>query len=219
MKTLFTLCVLGILMTSRTFAQEVSFANVRNNHTESYYHLVGSVENFTSSKNNKIILNWSVDANEDVNRFEVERSYDGESFSVAGLVFGSEKTGKENFMFLETNNRNKIFYRLKVYETNQAIRYSNLFIFEAATNKNGEIRILKNPVTDRLAFRFQSDDGKPMVMKISNMNGCVQISRALSANQGSNLVNLPLASVLSSGVYVIELSKGTQTISSKFVKQ
>src|SRR6266487_4556941 len=228
MKRFFTLFAAAVF-TSITYAQISSDATanvVSTSEKKSDYNLTGSYTSVTApdvqdnSSNNKVMLNWTVLSNETIDRFEVERSFNGRNFTAAGLVFATEKTGKEDFTFYETiNHQDKIFYRLKMYDKDESANYSKILVFSTSVDENNEIKILNNPVTDKLSFSFKSNDNQPVVVKISNMSGNVQTKNVLNAYQGLNLVCLQQTSFFPSGIYIIELSKGTERVISKFVKQ
>jgi hypothetical protein len=169
---------------------------------------------------NKVTLQWIVGQNETAERFEVERSFDGINFTTAALVFTTGKTGSENYMFYENlTNSGKVYYRLKMYDKSQAINYSKILAFQTTASKSNEIKILNNPVTDKLTFSFQSDISQQVMVKIIDMQGRVQIKQTLNGFQGSNMVSFPLISAFPAGTYVVKVSMGAETLTSKFVKQ
>ncbi|MDP9230092.1 MAG: hypothetical protein M3O67_05400 [Bacteroidota bacterium] len=73
---------------------------------------------------NKVYLKWSVAENEIVDRFEVERSIDGKNFTMAALVFGTDKIDIETYLFKESKNADKMMYRLKMLDKNNKAEYS-----------------------------------------------------------------------------------------------
>jgi hypothetical protein len=79
-----------------------------------------------SISNNKIILNWVVGANETADKFEVEKSTDGKTFTMAALVFGTDKTENDNYMFYEKAGKQKVMYRIKLINKNQQAAYSDV---------------------------------------------------------------------------------------------
>jgi hypothetical protein len=170
--------------------------------------------------NNKVILQWTVAENETDDRFEIERSVDGINFTTAALVFTSEKAGSENYMFYENlnNTGNKIYYRLKMYDKSQAINYSKILTFQTKVNNSKGIKIVSNPVTDKLSFSFHSDSNQQANVKIYDTHGRLQMNRAINTYEGSNLVSLSLTSAFSPGIYVIELSTGAENLTAKFIK-
>jgi len=89
--------------------------------------------------NNKLLFNWSTDANEMTDRFEVEKSSDGVNFKTAALVFTSEKKGLEDYKYYEMVSLNEtVYYRLKIYGLNNKITYSKLLSFPVTTREKKE---------------------------------------------------------------------------------
>ena len=77
--------------------------------------------------NDKVTLQWTIDENESTDRFELEKGIDGVNFNLAALVFTSEKTGNENYMFYERFKKtNPVYYRLKIFTKAQDINYSKI---------------------------------------------------------------------------------------------
>jgi hypothetical protein len=81
-----------------------------------------------SKKDKKITLNWVADKNQDMNMFEIEKSSDGKDFKMAALVFGTEKTGDENYKFFEKAVSKKVYYRIKMVGKDNTVRYSQVLI-------------------------------------------------------------------------------------------
>ena len=79
-----------------------------------------------SISNNKVILNWVVGANETADKFEVEKSTDGKTFTLAALVFGSDKSETDNYLFYEKAGSKKTLYRIKMINKNQQAEYSSV---------------------------------------------------------------------------------------------
>ena len=86
-----------------------------------------SIQFSADCNNGKINLNWTIDSNEAIDKFEVERSFDGANFKMIALVFTSEKTGKEDYKFFERPKASdKVYYRLKRCYNNETINYSQV---------------------------------------------------------------------------------------------
>ena len=63
-----------------------------------------------------------------MNLFEIEKSSNGKEFKMAALVFGTEKTGDENYKFFEKAVSKKVYYRIKMVGKDNSIRYSEVLI-------------------------------------------------------------------------------------------
>ncbi len=86
-----------------------------------------TIEDFTTSfNNNKTLLSWSVSLNEKADHIEVERSVDGKSFSLAGLVLCSEKSATDHYRFYEPATKKKVYYRLRLVCNDHSVSYSDI---------------------------------------------------------------------------------------------
>jgi hypothetical protein len=172
------------------------------------------------NKNNKVTLNWTVADNEIANNFEVERSFNGKDFTTVGVVFASEKMGTENYMFYETTSgTDKVMYRLKMIDKNHEVNYSRILIFQLKSTITNNIKIIGNPVNDKLTFSYTSPATQMIDVKVYDISGRVLLNKKVNSLEGSNMISLPLSSTFKAGMYVVEVNNGTELQSSKFVKQ
>ena len=81
-----------------------------------------------TTSDNRVWLNWAMENNKETNMFEVERSTDGKTFKMVGLVFGSELSELAEYRFFEKLRKGKTFYRLKVIYKNNKAEYSDIII-------------------------------------------------------------------------------------------
>jgi len=172
------------------------------------------------NKNNKVTLNWTVADNETANSFEVERSFNGRDFTTVAIVFASEKMGTENYMFYETTSgTSKVMYRLKMIDKNSEVDYSRILIFQLKSTIANSIRIIGNPVNDKLTFSFTSPATQSVDVKVYDMIGKVVLKNKVNSLEGSNVISLPLSATFKAGMYIVEVNNGIELQSSKFVKQ
>ncbi len=172
------------------------------------------------NKNNKVTLNWTVADNETVNNFEVERSTKGKDFTTVATVLASEKMGNENYMFYETVTSNdKVMYRLKMIDKTHDVDYSRILIFNTKAIASNNIKIIGNPVNDKLTFSYTSTTTQMIDVKVYDMSGKTVLSNKINSAEGNNMISLPLASTFKPGMYVVEVNDGSVRQSSKFIKQ
>ena len=74
--------------------------------------------------NNRVFLQWEVSENETADMFEVEKSADGKYFTMAALVFGTDKPETDSYWFYEKANTKKFYYRIKAINKNKQTEYS-----------------------------------------------------------------------------------------------
>ena len=172
------------------------------------------------NKNNKVTLNWMVADNETVQSFEVERSTNGRDFTTVGVVLASEKIGTENYMFYETvNSGEKIMYRLRMIDKGHDIDYSKTLIFNLKTTLSNNIKIIGNPVNDKLTFSYASSSTQPVSIKVYEMSGKLVMDNKVNISEGNNTMSLSLATTFKPGMYVVAINNGTESQTAKFIKQ
>jgi hypothetical protein len=172
------------------------------------------------NKNNKVTLNWTAATNETVAHFEVERSINGKDFTTVAMVFATEKYGTEDYMYYETINSNdKVMYRLKMFDKGQDIDYSKILVFQSKTSNTNEIKIYGNPVNDKLTFSYASNETQTVSVKVYDLVGKVLMSQKINSLQGINMMSIPLRSTFKPGLYVAEVTNGSDRQIAKFVKQ
>ncbi len=77
-----------------------------------------------SISDHKVILDWVVGENETADKFEVEKSTDGKNFTLAALVFSTDKAETGNYRFYEKAGNEKTSYRIKLINKNRQAEYS-----------------------------------------------------------------------------------------------
>ena len=76
------------------------------------------------------MLNWTVGENETADRFEIEKSTDGKNFTMAALVFGTDKSETGTYQFYEKAGKQKVLYRVKLINKNQEVHYSTVITID-----------------------------------------------------------------------------------------
>ncbi|HEX5651426.1 MAG TPA: T9SS type A sorting domain-containing protein [Chitinophagaceae bacterium] len=179
------------------------------------------LSNFQGNRNReKVRLDWTVATNELIERFEVERSSDGQHFSSQAQVLASEKTGSDLYEFFESaQNTGKLYYRLKVYSKDQKFTYSKTLVFQDQATADNNLLIINNPVTDKLTVSFANTGNQTATLRIFDLAGRVMMTQKMATYEGTNTLSLPLSSGMNAGIYIAEVNTGPDRYISKFVKQ
>ena len=107
-----------------------SASTIHNENSASY------LSGFTLHTNEgKVYLEWTVEKNSEANLFEVETSRDGKNFSLAAVVFTSEKKGQEAYKFYEKQKQTTKYYRVKIILKNGVNTYSPVLNTGTAKHK------------------------------------------------------------------------------------
>jgi hypothetical protein len=179
------------------------------------------ISDFTSVSNNSVNrLSWTISKNHGVKSFDVERSTNGIDFKTVAVLKATEKYNLENYIYSDTMiSRDIIMYRLKVVSKTQHVFYSKLVLVKSKMPSNYDIKIIGNPVKDRLSFNYNPKNVQQADIKIYNLCGNVVLNQKISCFTGNNLITIPLNSDFTPGMYVIEINNGILSQTEKFIKQ
>lgn len=78
--------------------------------------------------NKKTIIKWSVDNNNEVDQFEVEKWTGGNNYKLVALVFASEKTAAENYWFVDKAQEKPVKYRVKLITKTKKEIFSKIIV-------------------------------------------------------------------------------------------
>lgn len=171
--------------------------------------------------NSKAQLSWSVAENETGDHFEIEKSTDGKTFSNAGVLFTTNKIGKETYSFREASPLTATtYYRLKVINKDNSTSYSKIITLK--TDKEtaaSSLTIVQNPVTSTLQFQHTATESGISKAILYNAAGVRVMSKDISVQKGSNAVSINLDHTINQGTYILEISSGRERSVAKLIKQ
>ncbi|MEY2917515.1 MAG: hypothetical protein RIS73_1229, partial [Bacteroidota bacterium] len=172
-----------------------------------------NLSSFTAQKNNLDgILQWQTSNETNTAYFDVERSFDGQTFTVVGKVSAKNSsvntyTYNDNAAFAIAGNN--AYYRLKTVDINGKFKYSA--IVKLTNTKGGKISLFPNPSTDAVTI---SGLNTKDVIRLLTIDGKVLLQQKAAAN--SMILNIEK---YNSGSYIIQVKNDTEVIQQKFVKQ
>ena len=180
------------------------------------------VSNFSANPTNSSNrLTWTIASNQSVNSFEVEKSTNGKDFKTIAVLSATEKFNTENYTYADTAiSSDKIMYRLRILiNRSQNDFYSRIILVQSKMILNDNIRIMENPVRDKLFFNYCSTKPQQADIKIYSLTGKVLFNQKLSGFKGNNLITIPLSSGLVPGMYILEINTDITSQTLKFIKQ
>ncbi|HMD00990.1 MAG TPA: T9SS type A sorting domain-containing protein, partial [Ferruginibacter sp.] len=182
-----------------------------------------SITKFEGRRNNKQVdLNWTTSQENNVDRFEIERAWDGVNFQRIGSVNSRLHTTPlpSDYSFSDLNPVNGInFYRLKKIDIDGKTNYSDVVAVRFDDPAVSILSINPNPVGKELRINCNANEAAAITCNIYNSDG--RLVRSLTANfmQGNNTISTNVETLVA-GTYFVVLSKPNERIAeSKFVKQ
>jgi hypothetical protein len=167
--------------------------------------------------NSQSQLQWTVAENETGKYFEVEKSFDGRSYTTAGVVMVTQKSGSETYSYKE-GIQNATFYRLKMVNEDGSVSYSKIILIKAQEETSSSIALLQNPVKDNLSFSFTSLTDKVSDVTVYSMSGAKVLTQKMATQKGRNSISIALNNYITSGTYILEVRNNTERSITKFIK-
>jgi trimeric autotransporter adhesin len=176
----------------------------------------GSLENNTAT-----LLKWKTANQINTSHFVIERSTDGNNFSVIGSVNAAGNSSNAlNYSFNDNDAANQrsliLYYRLKITDVSGTFKYSNV-ISVSLPDINGTITVSPNPVVNDLTAAITSPAAGTAAWRIIDNTGrTVQYSNIL-LRKGSNTLSIN-TDKLPVGSYYLYVAGDGINVKTKFQK-
>ncbi|MDZ4795041.1 MAG: T9SS type A sorting domain-containing protein [Bacteroidota bacterium] len=165
--------------------------------------------NFTGKKiNNNTLLEWKTENEVNVNRFEIQRSDDGQSFVTVGTVL----PGSASYSFTDAgvfNSKSIVFYRLKSIDDDGKFTYSN--IIRLSSQLTTQLSVFPNPVKDVVAVSGLKQNGHLLLFSAEG-----KLLQQQKVAVQSTTINM---SSYKAGVYMLQYQINGEIFNQKIIKQ
>ena len=162
--------------------------------------------------NGKVELSWVTNFEQNSERFEIERSLDGEKWDIAGTVKAQGNSAiKTNYEYIDDAGRNRankkdLYYRLRQVDKDSKVSVSRILVVRVYNTRTLKmVSVTPNPAKNDINVNVQLNENAFISMKVLSANGSVVISKSLKASAGSNTFSLEGSSSLKPGLYVLEV--------------
>ncbi len=165
----------------------------------------------------QVTLSWQTVSEQQLDRFVIESSYDGQQFFTLDSVkaTGFSNTAK-NYSYTQRNPANgRIWYRLKQTDRNGNYEYSTIITVNSVNEKYTAVQAYPNPVTSSLTVKHGPATGQEEYT-IRNMHGMTMLLQkpATGSVQSSfNMQQLP------TGSYLLVVSHGKEQFTEMLFKK
>jgi hypothetical protein len=144
----------------------------------------------TEINDNSISLNWGTMAEPEDQRFELQRSEDGESYQVIVTLSGrGDNTGNNHYEAMDNNVKKGTiyYYRISMTGPDGFPVYSRMAAVRLEKNEdNNLVRIHPNPVPSTLIVNFNNERAQSAQITISDFAGNTCFSRPVQKSGNSN---------------------------------
>jgi len=171
-------------------------------------------------KSNTAILDWTIIADKEVARFEIERSTNNISFTKVNTVRQNVLLNVQQSFSSSDNiagvNSDIIYYRLKVIGKAGEISYSNILVLRSAQSLN-ILSILPNPASNDVVINFYAVKNCEVFIRLISSEGKLMEQQTVIAFKGRNQIPLTRLSKYSDGVYTLQAFTNGEVFSEKLI--
>lgn len=154
-------------------------------------------------------------------KIDIERSYDGSTFSPIGRFDAQERSGSHSYKFIDSNYAigaySKVYYRIKMKRKDGSFQSSSIISFSLNAYKNTDIIVSPNPAKQLAVLQLDVDNSELITVNIRNVLGQVVLTQKEKGNRGRNTIMLQHINTLRPGIYFVEVLVGKQYITKRLL--
>jgi trimeric autotransporter adhesin len=162
-----------------------------------------------------MVLSWQTASEQEAEKFIVERSENGSTFSPIGSVAAKpQPNAGSHYSFIDNSPLQGVaYYRLKQSDQRSGVHYSGIIRVDRASLNNLTIRVYPNPAHAQVTVQHRAASGFEKV-KVHNLSGYIVAQQAVIKNSRQTSLNL---AHLPAGNYLLSIVTENQTVSAPFV--
>jgi hypothetical protein len=172
-----------------------------------------------SWKNNYAEVFWVIDEAVNLDHFELERSYDGRTYSSIYRTSYIDNVKKYLYPDRTVNTGNgQVFYRLKMVDMDNSAAYSPVKLIKFGNQAS--FIIGPNPFKDKIGIHYNSLSPLENVsIRIFNSMGQLVVTKNAGILPGNNLIEITNLGKLLAGMYTLQFVSGQNIFNQKILKQ
>ena len=170
-------------------------------------------------KSHNVVLDWKTSFESNSSGFEIERSYDGVSFTKIGFV---KAAGNSNILHSYTYTDKEItqahnYYRLKPVDLDGKFTYSKVIVINNVVTTGIPFTLLNNPVQSAIDIQFGEVGAGRVQVRLTDISG-----KLIKLWNGENVTNRRVRidisdRNLSKGVYILHATVNGKEYSEKVI--
>ncbi len=154
-------------------------------------------------------INWVTSGELKNERFEVERSTDGLTFTKIGTVAGHGTTDVKqyyNFKDVMPVEASVVYYRLRMVDFDGKSTVSKIIVLRKSGNQQlNAIAVYPNPFVSNVKLQINSRTETAITVRVVNMLGQQELVRKIGVQPGENIVVVRDLENLKTGNYLLEV--------------
>ncbi|GAB2828793.1 T9SS type A sorting domain-containing protein [Ferruginibacter profundus] len=168
----------------------------------------------------KTTVTWTSLQEHNLDSYEIQRSFDGVNFEVAGNVKANNLTSTQEYSFTDdvaTFNSRYIYYRIRIADLEYSMKLTNTVIVKIAGPKGNEMLISPNPSNSHAQIKVITKKAGSGDITVFDAAGKLVLKQQASLLEGNNTIIVNNITSLSEGYYTIRLTTNNESFSSKLL--
>ena len=172
-------------------------------------------------RNQKTILNWETEGEQNFSYFEVQRSGNGSDYTTIDTKpSAGNVNSRQSYQFTDDlySVSGAVFtYRLKMVDTDGRFKYSNVIMIRKEATSIKGITLNPNPVSNGMAtVRFTAVSAGNFDLSVVDLSGKIVLRQQNKATEGNNSISLNGLERLQTGTYLLQMTNGNERQLVKF---
>lgn len=165
-----------------------------------------------SKDNGEVELSWETTFEQNSNRFEVQRSFDGTTWETVGtLPAANNSSTRKTYSFVDkvgnALNRKDVYYQLRQVDNDTRAFMSKILIVRVYNTRALKmVSVTPNPVQNDINVSLQLNESSFVLMKVLNTSGAEMMRKSVKAGAGANTFVIDGTSKLRPGLYMLEVT-------------
>ncbi|WP_123985217.1 T9SS type A sorting domain-containing protein [Taibaiella soli] len=179
---------------------------------------------FTGKANNNYNeLNWTVADVKDMQSMELEYSADGQNFETLQLI-SLENAGvsNESYNYQDSKATNVALYRIKFTDNRGLVTYSSVVRLQSENNGNNTaatVSYAPNPFSSNLSVNVTLGKAQSVRLEVIDLSGKTISATVENREAGTNAFSISGLENLTPGIYLLQVTTGSEAFKYKIVKQ
>lgn len=172
------------------------------------------------NKNSYNELNWSVEQEINMDRYELQRSTDGQNFSVVYSVPSKNNWNPGSYGYkdnISQLNQLQFYYRLKMVNQDGTYKFSDIVVLKS--KKSFQVKVMGNPFRSEVNLRYQVQQTSSLQLALFDPQGKLMRKETVLARAGEGVHTMQGMMQLPPGVYLLQVQAGADKITMQLIKQ
>jgi hypothetical protein len=152
-------------------------------------------------------LQWTVTQEQDLDRYELERSTNGSVYTKVGIVMSQNQTGQASYSYRDNTSLFETYYRLKLVDHSGQATYSSV-VFIRKANVTNEFSVMGNPFHNEIVLKYKLSGNQKIDVQLYSSTGSLIRKEEYDATAGTGYYTIGGFERLNSGIYLLKIESG-----------